>query len=361
MTTRTDLVMPKLGLTMTEGKVASWNVQPGASFAVGDIVVVVETDKIAFDVEAPGAGTLAEILVPEGETVAVGTPIAQWLPSNGAAAAPTEAKQPEPAPAETKALAPAVAAAPVPAPSSAATAATGGRIVATPYARRLARDADLDLATISAANGRRITAADVEAGIARRAEMPSVAPALAPATQAGLAAAPAFAFYGIDVAADRLLKLIDEIAAAQPDLQPSLSHFVAFAAARALGASDSLIALQHNDRTPRLLAMDATRRLSTLIAADRAETAGTEGRIALLVSDAEGATLVGRAPVNCDAVLGVGALTRAFHPDADGKPVLRAQFNLMLTVGAAAAVPDAPGLLTRIRALLENPLLLLAS
>lgn len=358
MTTRTDLVMPKLGLTMTEGKVASWNVQPGASFAAGDIVVVVETDKIAFDVEAPGAGALAEILVPEGETVAVGTPIAQWLPADGAAATAVEAKQPEAASTEAKAPAPAAVTAPAPTPSSAPTSA-GGRIVATPYARRLARNADLNLATVSAANGRRITAADVEAGIARRAEAPSAAPAVA--AQAGLSTAPAFAFYGVDIAADRLLVLIGEIAAAQPDLQPSLSHFVAFAAARTLGASDGLIALQHNDRTPRLLTMDATRRLSTLIAADRAETVSTEGRIALLVSDADGATLVGRAPINCDAALGVGALTRAFHPDADGKPVLRAQFNLMLTVGAAAAVPDAPGLLTRIRALLENPLLLLAS
>jgi len=360
MTTRADLVMPKLGLTMTEGKVASWNVQPGASFAAGDIVVVVETDKIAFDVEAPGAGSLAEILVPEGETVAVGTPIAQWLPSDGAAAAQAlaEAKQPEAAQPDTTAPVPAAVAAPMPAPSAAPTAATGGRIVATPYARRLARNADLDLATITAANGRRITAADVEAGIARRAETPSAAPS-APAAQTGLSAAPAFAFYGVDIAADRLLKLIDEIAAAQPDLQPSLSHFAVFAAARALGADGGTIGLQHNDLAPRPLEVDATRRLSTIVAADREETSAAAGPVTLLVSDADGATLVGRAPVNCDAVLGVGALTRAFHPDADGKPVLRTQFNLMLTAGAA--FPDAPGLLARIRALLENPLLLLAS
>lgn len=357
MTTRTDLVMPKLGLTMTEGKVATWNVQPGASFAAGDIVVVVETDKIAFDVEAPGAGALADILVPEGETVAVGTPIAQWLPADGAAAAQVEAKPPA-APQQAAASAPAAAAAPVAAAS--AKPETGSRIVATPYARRLARNAELDLATITAANGRRITAADVEAGIARRAEAPGAeAPALA--AQAGLSAAPAFAFYGADVAADRLLTLIGEIATAQPDLQPSLSHFAAFAAARALSAMDGVIALQHNDLAPRPLAADATRRLSTIIAADRAEPAHADGRITLLVSDVDGATLVGRATLGCDAVLGVGALTRAFHPDAEGKPVLRTQFNLMLTVGTAAALPDASGLLKRIRASLENPLLLLAS
>jgi pyruvate dehydrogenase E2 component (dihydrolipoamide acetyltransferase) len=46
----TDFVMPKLGLTMTEGTIARWDVAPGKSFARGDIILVVETDKIAYDV-----------------------------------------------------------------------------------------------------------------------------------------------------------------------------------------------------------------------------------------------------------------------------------------------------------------------
>jgi acetyl/propionyl-CoA carboxylase alpha subunit len=54
--TTTDFVMPKLGLTMTEGTVARWGVAPGSRFAAGDIIVVVETDKIAYDVEAPAPG-----------------------------------------------------------------------------------------------------------------------------------------------------------------------------------------------------------------------------------------------------------------------------------------------------------------
>lgn len=79
------LVMPKLGLTMEEGKVAKWQVQPGQPFAAGDILVVVETDKIANDVEAPEAGVLDEVLVAEGETVPVSAPIARWRLSGDAA------------------------------------------------------------------------------------------------------------------------------------------------------------------------------------------------------------------------------------------------------------------------------------
>ena len=57
------LAMPKLGLTMTEGQVAEWRRAPGEPFAAGDVLVVIETDKIANDVEAPAAGRLTAILV----------------------------------------------------------------------------------------------------------------------------------------------------------------------------------------------------------------------------------------------------------------------------------------------------------
>src|ERR1700756_524026 len=76
--TTTDFVMPKLGLTMTEGTIARWDVAPGKSFAQGDIILVVETDKIAYDVEAPGPGVLQEVLVTAGNAVPVGTPIGRW-------------------------------------------------------------------------------------------------------------------------------------------------------------------------------------------------------------------------------------------------------------------------------------------
>ncbi|MBK3803749.1 2-oxo acid dehydrogenase subunit E2, partial [Azospirillum brasilense] len=95
MTMVRELVMPKLGLTMTEGVLAEWRVSPGQPFRSGDVLLVVETDKIASEVEADSDGVLIETTIPAGETVAVGTPIARWS-ADGAGAAP--APQPAEAP-----------------------------------------------------------------------------------------------------------------------------------------------------------------------------------------------------------------------------------------------------------------------
>lgn len=83
-----QLVMPKLGLTMTEGTVAEWPLAEGARFGKGDIYLVVETDKVANEVEAPMAGRLLRILVPQGETVPVGAPLAEWEAEQEPAAGP---------------------------------------------------------------------------------------------------------------------------------------------------------------------------------------------------------------------------------------------------------------------------------
>ena len=81
--------MPKLGLTMTEGAVVEWPLAEGSRFDAGTVVVVIETDKTANEVEAPAPGMLKRILVQPGETVAVGTVIAEWefdaAPALGAA------------------------------------------------------------------------------------------------------------------------------------------------------------------------------------------------------------------------------------------------------------------------------------
>ena len=73
-----QLLMPKLGLTMTEGTVIEWPIAVGGTFARGAVCVVVETDKVANEIEAPEAGRLLKILVPEGETVPVGSVLAEW-------------------------------------------------------------------------------------------------------------------------------------------------------------------------------------------------------------------------------------------------------------------------------------------
>src|SRR5487761_2705007 len=72
-----SLLMPKLGLTMTEGTVVEWPVAVGSSFTRGTVCVVVETDKVANEVEAPAAGRLLKILVQAGGTVPGGSVLAE--------------------------------------------------------------------------------------------------------------------------------------------------------------------------------------------------------------------------------------------------------------------------------------------
>lgn len=159
-----DLIMPKLGLTMTEGTLASWEVKAGSRVSAGDLVFVVETDKIATDINAPGDGEVLEILVEQGETVPVGTPVARWT-GEGSLVDITEAADVETSPA---ASAPEPTPKPQPqhAPVTSVPLAPSGqtRIVASPYARRLARQQGLDLGTVKGSGpGGRIKAADVRA------------------------------------------------------------------------------------------------------------------------------------------------------------------------------------------------------
>ncbi|MDE0187643.1 MAG: DUF2118 domain-containing protein [bacterium] len=68
-----NILMPKWGLTMEEGTVVVWEIEVGDEVEVGDVIAVVETEKVEVDLESPEEGTVVQILVPEGETVEVGT------------------------------------------------------------------------------------------------------------------------------------------------------------------------------------------------------------------------------------------------------------------------------------------------
>jgi len=72
----TELTMPMLGEVMEEGLVSSWKVAAGDTVEEGQIVLEIETDKAMAEVEAPASGTLTKILVQEGETVPINTPLA---------------------------------------------------------------------------------------------------------------------------------------------------------------------------------------------------------------------------------------------------------------------------------------------
>jgi len=71
------LVMPRLGLTMEEGTIVAWRVKEGESYAKGDVLFEVMTDKVTTEIEAEESGKLLKILVREGETVSVSAPVAE--------------------------------------------------------------------------------------------------------------------------------------------------------------------------------------------------------------------------------------------------------------------------------------------
>lgn len=180
----TEILMPRLSDTMEEGVISSWQKQPGDEVAVGDVIVDIETDKAVMEYEAYEAGVLEKILVKEGDSAAIGAPIAVIAPVGGAkpaaasepAAEPAAEAEPEPEPAAEPAAAPA-APAPAPRPPGAS------RPPSSPLARRLARDHGIDLATLTGSGpGGRIVRADIEAAIRTGASAPAPA-APAPAVQ----------------------------------------------------------------------------------------------------------------------------------------------------------------------------------
>ncbi|TCR66530.1 pyruvate dehydrogenase complex dihydrolipoamide acetyltransferase [Bosea sp. BK604] len=204
----TNILMPALSPTMEKGNLAKWLKKEGDAIKSGDVIAEIETDKATMEVEAVDEGILAKIVVPEGTAdVAVNEVIAviagegedaKSISAPAAGAAPkAEAPKAEPA----KAEAPAAPAAPVsqPAPTAAAGLNTGGQSVsgdrpfASPLARRLAKDAGLDLSKVQGSGPHgRIVERDIEAakqgGAAKAA--PAAAPAAPKAAAAPLAAGP---------------------------------------------------------------------------------------------------------------------------------------------------------------------------
>ena len=185
----TEVLMPALSPTMEEGTLAKWLVKEGDEVKSGDILAEIETDKATMEFEAVDEGIVGKILIAEGTAgVKVNTPIAVLVEEGESADAAPAAK---PA-AKTEAAAPARADA---APAAAASAATpapaapksgGKRVIASPLARRLAKEQGIDLATLSGSGPHgRIVKTDVEAAAKGGAAKPAAAPAPTPAPAAG--------------------------------------------------------------------------------------------------------------------------------------------------------------------------------
>ena len=374
------IVMPKLGLTMTEGTVASWQVAPGDDVNVGDVLFVVETEKAANEILAETAGRIGEILVAEGRTAPVGAALATW----------SACPQHRPAPA--------------------------ARVIATPLARKNAVEIGLDLKTIAGTGpNSRIKAIDVATARAAALKPTSPAPVVeqdAPESPAPIAEKRRSVRTVEETAARRLseskrdtphfyvlaesdvtalLEFRSKLNRDATALRLTLTHFVIAAVARALAEAPDGNSVWNEGEivgfdtidvgvavdTPRGLVAPVLRdvgRLGLDALANKATLlvqSAREGRLrpddmaggAITVSNVGmfGASRI--VPIispGQSAILGVGAVRPAFRPDRAGAPKLCQELGLALSAdhrvwdGVTAA-----RFLDLIVQRLEQPLLLL--
>jgi pyruvate dehydrogenase E2 component (dihydrolipoamide acetyltransferase) len=409
-----EVLMPKLGLTMTEGAVSEWKVKPGDALRAGAVILVVETDKVAFDVEAEVDGVLLDIAVAEGQTVPVGTPLAR-IGATRESAEPT-----------TIGVAPAVNTRSPDAPTKAVTPVaprSDGRVIATPLARKLAAAAGVDLATIVGTGpGGRIKAANVEQAATQRSDTGAAAmvmpasppPALTkPAhtkelpgttrrkpsvTQATMARRLSEVKQGVphfylaaeaEVSALQALRAQLNTTGEAPKI--TLTTFLVSAVGRSLvdipaantvwsdgelvtfAATDVGIAVHAPQGLYVPVMRDAGRKSLLQIAEDSHALIGRarEGRLsaaemaggAFTVSNAGMFNVTYLTPIvnpGQAAILGVGSVRKVFRPDDEGRPTLRQELGLVLA--ADHRVLDGVAglaLLNRIISYLEAPIRLL--
>jgi len=187
----TDVVMPQMGESIVEGTLTKWLKKPGDRIERDEPLFEISTDKVDTEIPSPAAGTLAEILVPEGQTVGINTVVGRLDEGGGVVAKPAApaAKAAEPSAPATPPLpvTPAASAAaeePAPEPSE----PTGPL---SPLVRKMARENNIDLARVKGTGaGGRITKQDVEAYLAETAK-PAAVPPPPPAAPVPPPAAPA--------------------------------------------------------------------------------------------------------------------------------------------------------------------------
>ena len=244
--------MPAFSPSMTEGSIARWLKKEGEGVEAGEILVEIETDKAVVELEAENKGTLGKILFPDGsQDVKVGAAIALLLQPGEDASALAQAMTDAPATGAAPAV-PVAPAAPTLAPLAASPAApmtAAGRPLASPLARRIAAERNVDLAGIrgSGPNGR-IVRLDVEAALARASAVPVTSAAsaayeeiphssmrrmIARRLSEAKQTIPHF-YLSIDCAIDALLGLRKDFAECSAGARPSINDFVIKAAALAL-------------------------------------------------------------------------------------------------------------------------------
>ena len=216
-TSAIDVVMPQMGVSVSEGTITKWLKQVGEPVAADESLLEISTDKVDTEVPSPGEGILQQILVQEGETVDVGTKLAVIAPEGAeveetgpeAAAPPAEEAPPEPATAQAAAEAEAPSSsegetptaetveeaapappAPTPAPAPVQTDGTGEKTFVSPVVARIASEHGVDVNQVSGTGrGGRVTKKDILAFVESGAQAP--APPAQEEAPAPVAAAPA--------------------------------------------------------------------------------------------------------------------------------------------------------------------------
>ena len=385
---RQSLLLPKLGLTMTEGSVAEWLFQPGQSFNADDVVFVVESDKAATEIPMEAAGTLLEITAEIGDILPVGAVIGYWddgLPDHTGAHTSAQTSAPAPtAQADTSLSAPTAgtASASTPAPS---TVDHADRVPVTPFARKTAAEQGVDLATVQGSGpSGRISARDLPAAPASTVATP--VSLRDPATDTAVAAMgslrdptpaertiarkltaskqeiPHF-YLMVEAEVSRLRALREELNAAQTTVRYTLNHFILAAVGRALVENPAancvwtdagIVTLRSSDvgmaiSAPGGLAApvlrDVGRRSLAAVAADATAAIGKAKAGRVSAADMQGGAITvsnaGMHHVTYMAsiinpgqsmILGVGSVRELFRPDAGGRPELRREIGLTLSV-----------------------------
>src|SRR6266576_3912769 len=193
-TSAIDVVMPQMGVSVSEGTITKWLKQEGEQIAADEPLLEISTDKVDTEVPSPGEGIVQQILVQEGETVDVGTKLAVIAPA-GAEAPPAEAPpepepeaeaapepeaasepEPEPEPVAEEPAAPPPPAAPEPAP---VTDGAGEKTFVSPVVARIASEHSVDVSQVQGTGrGGRVTKKDIMAFVeAGAATAPQEAPA----------------------------------------------------------------------------------------------------------------------------------------------------------------------------------------
>jgi pyruvate dehydrogenase E2 component (dihydrolipoamide acetyltransferase) len=194
-----DVVMPQMGVSVSEGTITKWLKQEGEDVQADEPLLEISTDKVDTEVPSPGSGTLTQILVQEGETVEVGTKLAVIGGDGASAPAPPKEETPEPATVEAAAEADAASPAETPAATPTAEPSTNGKTFVSPVVAKIAAEHGVDPSKVEGTGrGGRVTKKDILAFIDSGAKAPAApaqpeAPPVAepPAAPAPPKAAPA--------------------------------------------------------------------------------------------------------------------------------------------------------------------------